>query len=158
MQEMELRNLRNKHAYLRKKFEAEREKLLVLSNKKKEIKVQEAQLREKETEIIENAKDRHDIDFADAEQIAERGKEDGYREQYEQLQRKVEILDGSIQSQNRKFKIRVKAATTKLDAFKDRQQELEHQIALQESSVEEKRRALQIVVDQKEARRQILKK
>ena len=42
MQEVELKNLRNKHAYLKKKFEAEREKLLQLSQKKKEIKVQEA--------------------------------------------------------------------------------------------------------------------
>ena len=65
MQEIELRNLRNKHAYLKKKFEAEREKLLLLSNKKKSAKVQEAQLKEKETDIIENAKERHDIDFQD---------------------------------------------------------------------------------------------
>ena len=41
MQEVELKNLRNKHAYLKKKFEAEREKLLQLSQKKKEIKPQE---------------------------------------------------------------------------------------------------------------------
>ena len=66
MHELELRNLRNKHAYLRKKFETEREKLLVLSNKKKAIKVQEAALKEKETEVIETAKERHDIDFQDA--------------------------------------------------------------------------------------------
>ena len=158
MQEMELKNLRNKHAYLRKKFEGEREKLLQLSMKKKEIKVQEAQLRERETEIIETAKDKHDIDFQDAEQIAERGMQDSYREQYEQLQRKVDILEGAIQSQNRKFKIRAKAQGTRLEAFRDRQQELEHQIAVQEAGIEEKRRALQIVVDQKEARRQILKK
>ena len=63
-----------------------------------------------------------------------------------------------MQSQSRKFKIRQKTQATKLNAFKDRQNELEHQIAVQESSIEEKKRALQIVIDQKEARRQILKK
>ena len=68
--------------------------------------------------------------------------QDRYREQYDQLQRKVEILDGAVASQKRKFKIRAKAQNAKLEAFKDRQEELEHQIAVAESSIEEKRRSL----------------
>lgn len=82
-QEIELRNLRNKHSYLKKKFETEREKLLKLSQQKKQVKLQEAHLKEKETDLIENAKDNHDIDFQDAQQIAERGKQEAYREQHD---------------------------------------------------------------------------
>ena len=39
--------------------------------------------------------------------------------------RKLEILQGSMQSQNRKFKIRMKAFNTKLDAFKKNTMSLE---------------------------------
>ena len=76
--------------------------------------------------MMEIAKEKHNIDFQDPEQIAERGKEEAYREQYNQLMRKLEILQGSMQSQNRKFKIRMKAFGTKLDAFKDMGSEIEH--------------------------------
>ena len=108
--------------------------------------------------MITLAKEKHDIDFQDAEQIAERGKEEAYREQYEQLMRKLDILDGSLSSQNKKCKIRIKAQNTKLDALKDMAAELEHQIALQDSRIDEKRKGLQILQDQKKARQIILRK
>ena len=50
---MELRNLRNKAAYTRKKFEGEKEKLIELNARKKEIKAKESAARHKETDMIE---------------------------------------------------------------------------------------------------------
>ena len=50
---MELRNLRNKAAYTRKKFEGEKEKLIELNARKKEIKAKESSARHKETNMIE---------------------------------------------------------------------------------------------------------
>ena len=67
---------------MRKKFDSERDRLVELNNKKKDMKGQEADSRLKETRMMEIAKEKHNIDFQDPEQIAERGKEEAYREQY----------------------------------------------------------------------------
>ena len=64
---MELRNLRNKAAYTRKKFEGEKEKLIELNARKKEIKAKESAARHKETNMIESAKEKYGIDFEDVE-------------------------------------------------------------------------------------------
>ena len=97
-QELELRNLRNKATYTRKKFEGEREKLIELNQRKKEIKAKEASVRQKETQMIEDAKEKYGIDFQDTEQVAQQGVQEGYRLQCEQLMRKIQVLEGSIQS------------------------------------------------------------
>ena len=112
---------------------------------------------EKETKTIIRAK-KEGIDFENPEAMAQKQKDEEYKEQYDALQKKLDILESSILSQNRKFKLKSKQQKTKLNAMKDRQQELEHAIALQEAQVEEKKRTLQIYIDQKEARKQILKK
>ena len=126
----ELKNLRQKLAYTTKKYETEYNKLIDLSTKRKEMKERETNLQKKETKIILKAKKDHGIDFENPQAMAQKAEDEQYREQYDQLQKKLDILEGAIQSQGRKFKGRCKIQKTKLNAFTDRKKELEHVISM----------------------------
>ena len=136
--DQEIRNLRTKLNYMAKKYETEYNKLIELSTKRKEMKVREGTMMRKETTIIENARRQHGIDFENPTMLARKAREDEMRDEFNQMQRKVDILASAISSQNRKFKQRTKQQKLKLDGLKDLQKEIEHKIAIQESTVEEK--------------------
>ena len=102
--ETELKNLRQKLAYTTKKYEVEYNKLIDLSSKRKEMKERETSLQQKETRIIIKAKKDLGIDFEDPQALAKKAVDEQLREHYDQLQKKLDILEGAIQSQSRKFK------------------------------------------------------
>lgn len=85
---------------------------------------------QKETNIILKAKKEFGIDFENPTAMAQKAEDENLREQYDSLQKKLDILEGSIQSQSRKHKTKSKVQKTKLDAFNDRKSELEHAIAV----------------------------
>ena len=126
----ELKAIRQNLTFTTKKYETEYNKLIELSSKRKEMKERENTMSQKETNIIVKAKKDHGIDFENPQAMAQKALNEQLREQYDQLQKKLDVLEGAIQSQNRKFKQRSKAQKTKLDAFQDRRNELEHLIAM----------------------------
>ena len=80
--ENEIKNLRTKLAYTTKKHDAEYNKLLEVSAKRKEIKEKETAAMEKETKIISRAKKEYGIDFENPAAMAKAAEEDELRERY----------------------------------------------------------------------------
>ena len=96
--ENEIKNLRTKLAYTTKKHDAEYNKLLEIHEKRKDIKEKEAAAMEKETKIISRAKKEYDIDFENPSAMAKAAEDDELRERYATMQRKLDVLEGALQS------------------------------------------------------------
>lgn len=93
----EMKNLRTKLAFTTKKYELEYNKLIELTSKRKEQKEREVKLIKKETKIILMAKEQG-IDFEDSQAMTQKAEDELLVEQYEGLRKKLDIIDGSIQS------------------------------------------------------------
>ena len=92
-----MKNLRTKLAFTTKKYELEYNKLIELTSKRKEQKEREVKLIKKETKIILMAKEQG-IDFEDSQAMTQKAEDELLVEQYEGLRKKLDIIDGSIQS------------------------------------------------------------